>query len=101
MDQGEYSEFIRACNGLTPQENSDQFSRARLWYGEPLDLMQAAREIGCPPDRLAAALAAGTKGRLLRMLMDNTPIPRATWERGSYQEAFLLLLEYQKRTKTR
>jgi hypothetical protein len=96
VDQGEYTAFIKTCTGLTPQECTSQFSRFRSWYGQPVTLQQAAREIGCEPGELADALATGVKGRLGRMALDGTPIPRMTWERGLYQEAFLLLLEKRK-----
>jgi hypothetical protein len=96
IDQNEYTEFIRTCNGLTPTENTAQFSRFRSWYFQPVTLIQAAREIGCEPLELADALATGTKGRLGRLALDGTPIPRPIWERGGYQEAFLLLLEKRK-----
>lgn len=96
-DQIAYADFIANCNGLTPQENTASFSRVRRWYAAPVNQAQAAREIGVTPDVLADALATGTKGRLGMMALEGTPIPRATWERGGYQEAYLLLLEKLKR----
>lgn len=109
LDQEEYAEFIRSCNGLTPQENAAQFEKFRTWYGKPVTLAQAAREIGCEPKELEEAIGLGvgdldypqgaTKARLGRLVLDGHPIPRQTWERGLYQEAFLLLLERRKHAK--
>jgi hypothetical protein len=96
-DQADYAAFVARCNGLSPQQNAAAFGRARSWYAQPVTLEQAAREIGCAPRELADALSVGTKGRLGRLALDGTPVPRTTWERGGYQEAFLLVLEARKR----
>lgn len=101
QDQDNYAEFVRDCNGLTTQENLQGFIRARSWYGQPVGLQQAARELGCVPQELADALGhLATKGRLGQLALTGQPIPRATWERGGYAEAGLLLLEWRKAGKT-
>lgn len=98
-DQAAYTEFVRTCNGLTPQESTTAFGRFRSWYASPVSLAQAAREVGASVEELTQALVPGTKGRLGRMILDGEPIPRSTWERGGYQEAFLLLLHYRENPK--
>ncbi len=107
QDQENYTEFIKDCNGLTPQENLQNFQKFRAWYGRPINLAQAAREHGVSTRELEAALAIGvgtidepqgvTKGRLGRLVLDDVPVPRITWERGSYAESGLVLLEWVKR----
>ena len=100
QDQTEYAEFVRDCNGLTTSENATQFGKFRAWYLKPVDLEQAAREIGCDKQELSDAIGyQGTKGRLGALVLDNTPIPRQTWERGVFQEAALLLIEWRKSRK--
>lgn len=106
LDQANYADFLQRCNGLTPAENAYQFEQLRSWYARPVDLQQAAREIGCTEKELEQALALGvgteerpagtTKGRLGRLVLDNRGIPRFTWERGAFQEAALLLLARRK-----
>lgn len=98
-DQGSYSAFLLDCNGLTPQENATQFSRARTWYSAPVTVEQAARECGVTPALLKDALSTGVRGRLGAMALLDRPIPRMTWERGNYQEAMLLLRSYLERAK--
>lgn len=99
-DQRDYAEFVKDCNGLTTAENSAQIGRFRRWYAGPVNLEQAARDIGADPRELADAIGyQGTKGRLGAMVLDNTPIPRQTWERGQYAEAALLLIEWRKKAK--
>jgi hypothetical protein len=109
QDQDNYTEFIKDATGLTPQQNLQNFQRYRAWYGKAVDLQQGARELGVSAKELELALAIGvgtldrpagvTKGRLGRLVLDNHPIPRVTWERGGYAEAGLLLREWQKRGK--
>lgn len=95
-DQEDYADFIRDCNGLSPQENMTQFNRFRRWYISPVTLPQAAREIGCTEKILADALGnLATKGRLGRLALDGYPIPRHAWERGLYAEAALLVAKWQ------
>lgn len=96
VDNAEYAEFVRECNGLLPQENARQYQRFRNWYWAPLTLAQAARECGAPPEELQDALSLSAKGRLGRMALTGATIPRTVWERGLYQEAFLLLITYRK-----
>lgn len=97
QDQDNYSEFIRDCNGMTAAENLQGFIRARSWYGQPVGIAQAARDLGCESQELADALGnLATKGRLGQLALTGQPIPRATWERGGYAEAGLLLLEWRK-----
>lgn len=110
-DQENYAAFIQECTGLTPQENVQSFIRARSWYLKDVTLEQAAREFGVTVKEFSDALAYGpgtpddpqgvTKGRLGRMILSNHAVPRHTWERGLYQEAGLLLLEYHKAAKLR
>lgn len=99
IDQDEYTEFVRTCNGLTPEENARQFTKARNNYDRPVDLKQAARELGSNFEELASALSITTKGRLGRLILDGKSIPRRTWELGLYAEAGLLLLEYRRSAK--
>lgn len=101
LDQDEYANFVQTCNGLTTQENAAQFSRARSWYAGAVTLTQGARELGCESKELSDALSIGTKGRLGRLILDGEPIPRLTWERGGYQEAGLLLIEYRRGARIR
>jgi hypothetical protein len=96
IDNDHYAEFVRECNGLTPQENARQYQRFRQWYAAPVGLEQAARECGAPVEEFKDAISVTTKGRVGRLLTDGRSIPRFTWERGLYQEAFLLLIEYRK-----
>jgi hypothetical protein len=99
-DQQEYTEFIQNANGLSPAESSDQFRKFRQWYMKPVGLEQAARELGCDPKELSDAIGfQGTKGRLGALVLDGTPIPRQIWERGRFQEAGLLLIEWRKSGK--
>lgn len=95
-DQEAYKDFIKECNGLSGDENAEQFKKHRLWYIAPLSLEQAARECGSNPQEFSDAISLSTKGRIGRLVIDGKPIPRTTWERGGYQEAFLLLIEYRK-----
>lgn len=109
QDQQEFVEFVKDCNGLTPSENTQAFNRFRGWYGGGVTLEQAARELGTDKLTLEQALAEGvgdrdeprgvTKGRLGALVLDGTPVPRQTWERGLYAEAALILLEWKKRGK--
>lgn len=110
-DQENYTAFIQEATGLTPQENMQNFVRARSWYVRDVTLEQAARELGVDVKTFSDALAYGpgtpdrpqgvTKGRLGRMILNGHPVPRHTWERGLYQEAGLLLLEARKAAKMR
>lgn len=105
-DQDNYAAFIREATGLTPQENVQNFIKARTQYIQDVTLDQAARELGVSTETFSQALAFGpgtlehpagvTKGRLGRLILNGHPVPRHTWERGLYQEAGLLLLEAQK-----
>lgn len=100
IDQDEYVEFIRQCNGLTPEENAVQFQRLRTWYIAPLNVHQAAREVGAVDTKeFMDAVQIGTKGRIGRLILDGKPIPRTVWEYGGYAESFLLLLEYRRAAK--
>jgi hypothetical protein len=94
--QEAYKDFILAVNGLTTEENALQYKQHRSWYAGPVTLSQAAREVGATPDEFSDAVSIGTKGRLGRLIMDGKAIPRTVWERGLFQEAFLLLIEYRK-----
>lgn len=97
FDQENYAEFIKSCNGLTAAENTQNFNRLRLWYARPLDMEQAAREVGAESvQELADALQVATKARIGRLILGGRGIPRETWEYGLYAETFLLLLEYRK-----
>jgi hypothetical protein len=99
-DQENYSAFIKDCNGLTADENVQNFRSIRAWYGAPVTIAQAARELGAEVRELSDAIGLqGTKGRLGRLVLDGTPIPRSVWERGGFQEAGLLLLEWRKLAK--
>jgi len=99
-DQRNFTEFIKDCNGLTPQENATQFSRIRGWYMQDVTLKQAARELGAGIEEFSDAIGyQATKGRLGRLVLDGRAIPRYTWERGGFQEAGLLLIEWRKMTK--
>lgn len=108
-DQSNYSEFIRDAVGLTPQQSMQNFARVRNWYGGGVTLAQGARELGVSAIELELALAVGvgtidkpqgaTKGRLGRLALDGTPIPRHAWEKTGYSEAGLLLMEWVKRGK--
>lgn len=110
-DQDNYSAFIQECTGLTPQENVQNFVKARSWYVKDVTLEQAARELGVDVKTFSDGLAYGpgtpdepagvTKGRLGRLILSGQPVPRHAWERGLYQEAGLLLLEAQKGAKMR
>lgn len=96
-DQDDYTEFVRDCNGLSPQENANQLAAARDWYAAPLSLDQAAREVGARDAReLADAVSLSPKARLGRLILSGKPIPRVVWEQSGYAEAALLLLEYRK-----
>lgn len=109
QDQENYRDFIRDCNGLSSEENATQFGRFRQWYMKPVTLDQAAREHGVDSETLSRALAEGigdlnypqgsTKGRLGRLALEGTPIPRSVWERGAFQESGLLLLLWQRNAR--
>lgn len=94
IDQGEYAVFIKAANGLLPQENASQFGQARAAYAAPLSLQQAARECGASVQEFSDAISLGTKGRLGRLLTDGRPVPRSSWDFGLFQEAYMLLLHH-------
>jgi hypothetical protein len=96
IDNLEYAEFVRECNGLTPPENARQFQSFRSWYISPVTLEQAARECGAPVEELMDAIQVSPKIRIARLLTDKRPMPRYVWERGGFQETFLLLIEYRK-----
>lgn len=99
-DQEDYAEFIRDCNGLTAKQNLTNFMKIRAWYAKPLDLAQAARELGADPAELSDALGYQTASpRLGRLALNNTPVPREYWERGGYSDAGLLLREWRKQAK--
>lgn len=110
-DQENYAAFIQEATGLSPQENVQNFIRARTWYVGDVTLDQAARELGTDVKTFSDALAYGpgtpdapagvTKGRLGRMILSGHPVPRHTWERGLYQEAGLVLLEAAKGARMR
>lgn len=105
-DQRTYANFIKECNGLTTTQNSRFFDSVVRWYESPVNLKQAAAEIGISENDLSTALLVGigteqdpkgtTKGRLAAMALGHAAVPRDSWERGLYQEAFLLLLEHRK-----
>lgn len=98
--QEAYADFIKDCNGLTPEENSTQFQQARTWYAQAVTLEQAAREVGAVDVReLQDACQNTAKGRIGAMILNGKPIPRQTWELGGYAETFLLLIEYRKAAK--
>lgn len=95
-DQEAFQDFVVEATGLTTEEAVAQYKRHRSWYASPVTLAQAAREVGASPDEFSDAVSLATKGRLGRLVMDGKPVPRFTWERGLYQEAFLLVVEYRK-----
>jgi hypothetical protein len=99
-DQRDYAQFVLDCNGLTPAENATGFGEFRAWYKKDVDLAQAAREHGADPKELSDAIGyQGTKGRLGALVLDGTPVPRLSWERGDYAESGLLLREWRKQRK--
>jgi len=73
---------ISASRGLKPEENTTAYGQAFVEYQQkPLDLAQAAREVGCTPDQLKAIM-----GRILEpdpavtTLLAGRPLRRDLWE---------------------
>lgn len=98
--QASFTDFVKDCNGLTPEENATQFQQARTWYAQPVTLEQAAREVGAVDVKeLQDAAQFTAKGRIGALILSGKTIPRQTWEYGAYAETFLLLLEYRKAVK--
>lgn len=73
---------IAASRGLKPEENTTAYGQAFVEFQQkPLDLAQAAREVGCTPDQLKAIM-----GRILEpdpavtTLLAGRPLRRDLWE---------------------
>lgn len=84
--QDKFVAFVRACNGLEPSENADNYKAAIDAYGARLDLHQCSRELRCTPAelRFSVAYANENKLKIPRALADlvqtGEPIPRESWE---------------------
>lgn len=90
LDQADYALAVRACNGLEPDANADQFARLLVAYESPVSAEQAARELGVAVEQLKRACAASVKGRLVGLAFGR-PIPRDVFEASSYLELRTLL----------
>lgn len=94
-DCEDYAEFVEACNGLTPSENSRNYKRVLdLWIAD-LALEDAARELYCTPEDLRDALAYASAnqietGNRLAGLAHGRKIPRTQWE-SDYLKAQAML----------
>ena len=75
--------------GLKPWTGKDislNIIRNRVWYDNPLDLKQAAKELGIPPDAARITFLNSPKIRL-RDLVNGDTVPRQTWELELFHEA--------------
>jgi hypothetical protein len=92
-DREDYQDAIKACNGLTAGENAKLFAH---WWDRyvqsPLNLADAAREIGCTAAHLRAALLASQKATgyldpLLAGLLAGGKLKRTQWDEVYQQTA--------------
>lgn len=83
-DQADYAEAVRSCNGLSPQANAKAYADLWEWYEKDVTPAQAARELGCAPERFAEALRGygPTLDPVLAGFLQTPPLPmrREHWE---------------------
>lgn len=89
-NQQAYSDGVRLCNGLTPQQNAEALVEIVRLYDADVTLDQAARELYCEPRDLRLALADYSRrytltGRLA-LLAQGQPITREQFK-ASYRQA--------------
>lgn len=90
----DYADFVFACNGLKPEENSAAYRRALRDYETDLNLWRAAYELGATEDELKNALAYATAAkidlgpRLAVLAQGGDPIART-----SYAELYPQMVE--------
>jgi len=90
-----YEDFVKMCNGLTPDVNATNYRDCILQYQRPLTRAEAARELDCTEDELSLALgyASASKiviGNRLSALAGGSTIPRTQWEEDYRKVAELL-----------
>jgi hypothetical protein len=91
----DFSTFVFACNGLTPEENATKYRAALRDYETDLDINRAAYELGCSKLDLKNALAYAAVHKLdigarLTGLAHERTVPRATWE-AEYEQLKIIL----------
>jgi hypothetical protein len=84
-DAEDYTEFIKAVNGLEPEQNAANFKVVLDLYRGSLSLELAAAEIGCTVAALKLSLAKAGGGNIdtgsrLSWLAAGRPIAREQWE---------------------
>jgi len=97
-DNERYAQVVEQLTGLPAAHVHELYGKIVKWYEKPVNLKQAAREIGVSTGDLNVLLDNKTSGRLAYLVTGNKPIPRDIWEApaiegvpGAFQEAMVLV----------
>lgn len=104
--QAYFAKGLAKVNGLTPEENGDNYLKTISWYNRPIDLTQASIECGVSQAKFIDSVSKGQfGGRLKKLITDGETIPRDVWEHpgqdgipGAFQQAMLLIRGFTKVT---
>lgn len=75
-----YTQALEKVNGLTPEQNVANYLAIIEWYERPVSIVQAAVEVGVPPEVFVPRIQGKVGARLATLINDGEGIPRDSWD---------------------